>query len=72
VERIAARLRGRLPLVGVGGILGAEDAAAKRAAGADLVQLYSGMVYEGPGLVAEAARGAAAAGTTGPAAPARR
>jgi dihydroorotate dehydrogenase len=62
VTAIAERLAGRLSLVGVGGILSASDAAAKRAAGADLVQLYSGLVYRGPGLVREAARGAAASG----------
>lgn len=49
-----ARLRGlvgdSLALIGVGGIDSAEAARAKFAAGADLVQLYTGMVYEGPGL----------------------
>ncbi|WP_374654273.1 quinone-dependent dihydroorotate dehydrogenase [Dongia sp.] len=41
---------GRLPLIGVGGIAGPEDAYAKIRAGASLVQVYSAMVYEGPGL----------------------
>ena len=41
---------GALPLVGVGGIAGAEDAWARIRAGASLVQLYSAMVYEGPGI----------------------
>ncbi|MBX7494669.1 quinone-dependent dihydroorotate dehydrogenase [Qipengyuania sp. 6B39] len=41
---------GALPLVGVGGIGSAEDACARIRAGASLVQLYSAMVYEGPGL----------------------
>jgi dihydroorotate dehydrogenase len=40
-------------LIGAGGILSGEDAAEKRAAGATLVQLYTGLVYRGPGLVAE-------------------
>ncbi|MFQ5348173.1 MAG: quinone-dependent dihydroorotate dehydrogenase [Rhodothalassiaceae bacterium] len=42
---------GRLPLVGVGGVMSAADAYAKIRAGASLVQLYTGLVYEGPGLV---------------------
>jgi dihydroorotate dehydrogenase len=42
---------GRLPLVGVGGIASGQDAYAKIRAGASLVQLYSALVYEGPGLV---------------------
>ena len=41
---------GRLPIVGVGGIFNAEDAYAKIRAGASLVQVYTGFVYEGPGL----------------------
>ena len=40
-------------LIGAGGILRAEDAREKRAAGASLVQLYTGLIYRGPGLVAE-------------------
>ncbi|MDF7814657.1 quinone-dependent dihydroorotate dehydrogenase [Hymenobacter sp. YC55] len=43
--------RGTLPIIGVGGIHSAEDAREKLAAGATLVQLYSGFIYEGPGLV---------------------
>jgi dihydroorotate dehydrogenase len=42
---------GRLPLIGTGGIAGAADAYAKIRAGASLVQLYTALVYEGPGLV---------------------
>ncbi|PWK92881.1 quinone-dependent dihydroorotate dehydrogenase [Fulvimonas soli] len=48
-----ARLGGRVAVVGVGGILDGGDAAEKLAAGAALVQLYSGLVYRGPRLVAE-------------------
>ncbi|WP_434984911.1 quinone-dependent dihydroorotate dehydrogenase [Vreelandella zhaodongensis] len=40
-----------LPIIGVGGIDSGEAASAKIAAGADLVQLYSGLIYQGPGLV---------------------
>ncbi|MBY6015244.1 quinone-dependent dihydroorotate dehydrogenase [Qipengyuania gaetbuli] len=48
---------GQLPLVGVGGIATAEDAWARIRAGASLVQLYSAMVYEGPGLPRRILRG---------------
>jgi len=50
---MAERLGGRIPLVGVGGILSGADAAAKIAAGAKLVQFYSGMIYRGPELIRE-------------------
>lgn len=43
--------RGRVPLIGVGGIFSGADAYAKIRAGATLVQLYSALVYEGPGLI---------------------
>jgi dihydroorotate dehydrogenase len=48
---------GALPLVGVGGIAGAEDAWQRIRAGASLVQLYSAMVYEGPGIARRIVRG---------------
>jgi dihydroorotate dehydrogenase len=51
---------GRLPLIGVGGIAGAEDAYAKIRAGASLVQLYTALVFAGPGLVADIKQGLAA------------
>jgi dihydroorotate dehydrogenase len=44
------------PLIGVGGILSGTDAQERRAAGADLVQIYTGFIYQGPGLVAEIAQ----------------
>jgi dihydroorotate dehydrogenase len=47
------RLQGRIPLIGVGGILDGSDAAEKLDAGASLVQLYSGLIYRGPALVNE-------------------
>ncbi len=50
---------GRLPLIGVGGIASAADAYAKIKAGASLVQFYSAMVYEGPGLAARIIQGLA-------------
>ena len=58
-NRVIAQLRAALgpafPIVGVGGILSAEDAVSKIRAGADLVQLYTGLIYRGPALVKEAA-----------------
>lgn len=42
---------GRLPIIGVGGIFSPEDALEKLAAGASLIQLYTGFIYEGPALV---------------------
>ena len=42
-----------LPIIGVGGILSGSDAAEKIHAGAALVQIYSGLIYRGPALVAE-------------------
>jgi len=64
-NRVIARLRRALgagvPIIGVGGVMSADDARAKRAAGADLVQLYTGFIYRGPTLVTEAARALAAA-----------
>jgi dihydroorotate dehydrogenase len=51
VRRCAARAAGRVPIVGVGGVMGAEDAYAKIRAGASLVQVYTGLVYGGPGFV---------------------
>ena len=44
------------PIIGVGGVMSAADAVAKVAAGADLVQIYTGFIYKGPELVTQAAR----------------
>ena len=43
--------QGRMPLIGVGGVASADDAYAKIRAGASLVQLYTALVFEGPGLL---------------------
>jgi len=51
----AAELKGELPLIGAGGVMTGADAAEKLAAGAALVQLYTGLVFRGPELVAECA-----------------
>lgn len=53
LRAMAARVGDKLLLVGVGGICSGADAQQKVAAGAQLVQLYSGLVYRGPGLVRE-------------------
>lgn len=52
--------RGEIPLIGVGGVSTAEQAYAKIRAGASLVQIYSAMIYEGPGLAVKVAAGLAA------------
>jgi dihydroorotate dehydrogenase len=61
LHETAKRVEGRFPLVGVGGITSPATARAKLEAGATLVQLYSGLVFKGPGLVAEIKRGLAGA-----------
>jgi dihydroorotate dehydrogenase len=55
IRQLAAELNGALPIIGVGGILSGTDAAEKIKAGAALVQIYSGLIYRGPDLVAECA-----------------
>jgi len=55
IRRLAQALDGALPIIGVGGILSGEDAREKIAAGASLLQLYTGVIYRGPELVAECA-----------------
>jgi dihydroorotate dehydrogenase len=51
IRHIYKQTKGRLPIIGVGGILNADDAWEKIQAGASLIQIYSGLVYEGPALV---------------------
>ena len=53
IRLLADALDGALPIIGVGGIFSGADAREKIAAGATLVQLYTGLIYRGPGLVAE-------------------
>ncbi|MDR3157810.1 MAG: quinone-dependent dihydroorotate dehydrogenase [Zoogloeaceae bacterium] len=53
--KLAHALQNEIPLIGAGGILKGEDARAKMAAGASLVQLFTGFVYRGPKLIREAA-----------------
>lgn len=56
VRWLSTALAGRLPIIAAGGILSTEDAMEKIAAGASLIQLYSGLVYCGPQLIAQCAR----------------
>ncbi|MEG0201404.1 MAG: quinone-dependent dihydroorotate dehydrogenase, partial [Comamonas sp.] len=46
----------RFPIIGVGGIMSGADAVSKIRAGADVVQIYSGLIYRGPELVSESAQ----------------
>ncbi|TFW06128.1 quinone-dependent dihydroorotate dehydrogenase [Oxalobacteraceae bacterium OM1] len=55
IRDLKSELGDAIPIIGVGGILSGADAAAKVAAGASLVQLYSGLIYRGPALVRECA-----------------
>ena len=56
LSSLRRRLGPGFVLIGVGGIGSGQDAAAKREAGADLVQIYTGFIYEGPSLIAHCAR----------------
>jgi dihydroorotate dehydrogenase len=53
LRAFASHLKGEVPLIGCGGIMSGADARAKFDAGAALVQIYSGLVFRGPGLIAE-------------------
>lgn len=55
IRQLRAALGPAYPIIGVGGILSAQDALSKIEAGADLVQIYTGLIYQGPELVKEAA-----------------
>ena len=56
IRQLRAALGAAYPIIGIGGVLSGADARAKIAAGADLVQIYTGLIYKGPALVSEAAR----------------
>ena len=56
IRQLRAALGTGFPIIGVGGVLSGADAVAKIEAGADLVQIYTGLIYRGPGLVQEAAQ----------------
>lgn len=57
IARLYDHLQGRITIIGVGGISSAEDAYGHIRAGANLVELYSGLIYQGPGLIREIKRG---------------
>jgi dihydroorotate dehydrogenase len=56
LRKLSGLLKGRVPLIGVGGILTGADARAKIDAGASLVQVYTGFIYRGPDVIADARR----------------
>jgi dihydroorotate dehydrogenase len=66
-NRVIMQLRAELgpdfPIIGVGGVLSGEDAVSKLRAGADVVQIYTGLIYKGPALVREAATALKGAGS---------
>jgi dihydroorotate dehydrogenase len=50
IRHIFKQTRGKLPIIGVGGVFNADDAWEKIAAGASLIQIYTGLVFEGPDI----------------------
>ena len=56
IRQLRTALGKGFPIIGVGGVMSAEDAVAKIHAGADVVQIYTGLIYAGPGLPSQAAR----------------
>ena len=62
LRALVSTLDGALPVIGVGGILAGDDARERVAAGATLVQLYTGLIYRGPRLVSECVRALSDAG----------
>ena len=57
VAELRAALGPEMPLIGVGGIVDAQSAEAMFAAGADLIQIYSGFIYSGPPLIQDVLTG---------------
>lgn len=57
IRGLASRLNGKMPIIGVGGIFTADHAREKLDAGASLVQVYTGLIYQGPTLVREILKG---------------
>lgn len=51
IRRLYATLGGRIPIIGAGGVFSADDAWEKLVAGAELIQIYSALIYRGPGVV---------------------
>ena len=57
IRKIYRLTKGKIPIIGVGGIFTAEDAWNKITAGASIVQLYTGLVFEGPGIAKSIVKG---------------
>jgi dihydroorotate dehydrogenase len=55
IQQLRHELGRSFPIIGVGGIMCADDAVSKIQAGADVVQIYTGLIYRGPSLVKESA-----------------
>ncbi len=56
IQQLHRLLQGAIPIIGVGGIMSADDAQDKLMVGANLIQIYTGLIYRGPDLVKEIAR----------------
>lgn len=56
IRQLSEVLQGRIPIIGVGGIMDGTSAVAKLDAGATLVQVYSGLIYRGPGIIGDIAQ----------------
>lgn len=61
IRQLRSALGKEFPIIGVGGVMSAQDAVGKIEAGADVVQIYTGLIYEGPALVTQAAKAIKAA-----------
>ena len=59
LAQVVKATNGRVPVIGVGGIMSVADAARKLDLGASLIQIYTGMLYRGPGFVGDLVRGLA-------------
>ena len=64
IRRVHNRSKGTYPIIGVGGVMTPEDAVAMLEAGASLVQVYTGMIYNGPSFVKSICRELVARATT--------
>ena len=56
IRLLRSQLGPQFPIIGVGGIMSGYDAVSKIEAGADVVQIYTGLIYKGPALVHEVAK----------------